>query len=131
MNEIYVRQEIEKGIAYIEAGHFKDQEVLKKIFCAPEIRHHALFIIFILFVMMSVDASAYGQDWTKVSTPFLGQLAPYFLNADTGFLYRSPFFATALGFRTFSSSMDTPSLQRTTDGGNTWSNIEFFDSILV
>jgi len=113
MNEIYVRQEIEKGIAYIEAGHFKDQEVLKKIFCAPEIRHHALFIIFILFVMMSVDASAYGQGysqagWHRISPPYpydfsVASLQSYFFNADTGIV----------------------ASWKTTDGAKSWSSFSF------
>ena len=32
MYEIYVRQEIEKGLADIDTGHFKDHEEVKKIF---------------------------------------------------------------------------------------------------
>jgi len=36
MYEIYVRQEIEKGIADIEAGRFKDHEEVKKIFGIAE-----------------------------------------------------------------------------------------------
>ena len=36
MYEIYVRQEIEKGIADIESGHFKDHNEVKKIFGISE-----------------------------------------------------------------------------------------------
>jgi hypothetical protein len=36
MYEIYVRQELEKGVADIEAGRFKDHEEVKKIFGVVE-----------------------------------------------------------------------------------------------
>jgi predicted transcriptional regulator len=36
MYEIYVRKEIERGIADIESGRFKDHEEVKKLFDAGE-----------------------------------------------------------------------------------------------
>ena len=64
--------------------------------------------------------NVHGQNWAQLTlpTPNYNQVEPYFLNEYVGFI--------------FDPSMITPAqLYSTSDGGNSWTYLPFFDSIQV
>lgn len=79
-----------------------------------------LFAISILVLASQVR----GQDWTKVSQPIVNpKTTPYFLNANVGFTLSGEISFPENYFWPY-----PPSLERTTNGGITWSVLTFLDS---
>ncbi len=70
-----------------------------------------------LVVSFCLDTKANGQGpfWTKIPLPNIyNKITPYFLNENVGFVFDA-------------TGTVQSSLRRTTDGGNTWAAIRFFD----
>lgn len=88
-------------------------------------------LLFLLLFSFFVSA-VYAQDWTQLrsQTGVQPYYTPYFLSANVGFTFNTgiTWELNFLFLRVLRGDYVSPKLARTTDGGFTWSAINFFDT---
>jgi hypothetical protein len=88
----------------------------------------------LLFFALFFASPLLAQHWTKITATdtsglFQAPRVPYFLDSARGFFFHSGCLINNRG--DFSQNSDSARLLSTTDGGTTWSSVNFFDSIHV